>query len=183
MVLQEPPPPLPLSARKTFHRAPHPPPPPPPPPPLIYTTSPASPLSIHHPPPPPLSLPPPAAAGTTCVSHSPTSAQFTVTVHVEVAHGLNPGQGLTLAGFTPSGYNETYSALAGTSGTTLVGAYSNGTGTCPGTVTAEGNVGTGSGAAITVTAPSRHRPIRYKAARGFNRARPAGLRHVRRVRR
>ena len=85
----------------------------------------------------------------------------------EFAHGLNPGQGFTLAGFTPSGYNETYSALAGTSGTTLVGAYSNGTGTCPGTVTAEGNVGTGSGAAITVTAPSATSPYSLQSGTGI----------------
>ena len=96
----------------------------------------------------------PAQTATSCVSNSPTTTQFTVTVHVAVAHGLNPGQSFTLAGFTPSGYNETYSALAGTSGSTLVGAYSNGTGTCPGAVTAEGNVGAGSGGLITVTAPS-----------------------------
>ena len=85
----------------------------------------------------------------------------------EFAHGLNPGQGFTLAGFTPSGYNETYSALAGTIGTTLVGAYSNGTGTCPGTVTAEGNVGTGSGAAITVTAPSATSPYSLQSGTGI----------------
>ena len=78
-----------------------------------------------------------------------------------------PAQGFTLAGFTPSGYNETYSALAGTIGTTLDGAYSNGTGTCPGTVTAQGNVGTGSGAAITVTAPSATSPYSLQSGTGI----------------
>ena len=87
-----------------------------------------------------------------------------MTVNVAVAHGLNPGQSFTLAGFTPSDYNEIYSALVGTGGTTLVGAYSNGTGTCPGTVTAEGNVGAGSGGAITITAPSVTAP--YSAQDG-----------------
>ena len=94
-----------------------------------------------------------SGGATTCVSNSPTSSQFTVTAYVAVAHGVSPGQSFTLAGFTPSGYNETYVALPGTAGTTLVGTYSNGTGTCPGTVTAEGNTGPGSGGSLTIAAP------------------------------
>ncbi len=109
----------------------------------------------------------PAQTATSCVSNSPTSTQFTVTVHVAVAHGLNPGQSFTLAGFTPSSYNETYSALSGTSGTMLVGAYSNGTGTCPGAVTADGNVGAGSAGVITVTAPSTTSPYSLQTGTGI----------------
>ena len=110
----------------------------------------------------------PPASATTCASSAPTSSEYTVTVHVGVAHGLNPGQSFTLAGFTPSSYNETYSALPGTSGTTLVGSYSNGTGTCPGAITAEGNVGAGSGATITVTAPSATlNPYTYQVGTGI----------------
>ncbi|HEY1780305.1 MAG TPA: hypothetical protein VGG79_07720 [Roseiarcus sp.] len=84
-----------------------------------------------------------------------------------VAHGVYPGQSFTLAGFTPSSYNEAYAALPGTSGMTLVGSYSNGTGTCPGTVTAEGNVGAGSGGAITVTAPSVTAPYNLQTGTGI----------------
>jgi hypothetical protein len=95
----------------------------------------------------------PVQTATSCVSNSPTSSQFTVTAHVAVVHGINPGQSFTLAGFTPTGYNRTYIALLGTSGTTLIGSFANGTGTCPGSVTAEGNTGAGSGGAISLTAP------------------------------
>jgi hypothetical protein len=97
----------------------------------------------------------PPQTATSCVSNSPTSNQFTVTAHVAVAHGTNPGQSFKLAGFTPTGYNQTYIALLGTGGTTLVGSFVNGTGTCPGAVTAEGNIGTGTGGSISLAAPSQ----------------------------
>ncbi|HTV28749.1 MAG TPA: hypothetical protein VMF32_13270 [Xanthobacteraceae bacterium] len=88
----------------------------------------------------------------TCVSSTPTSSQFTVTVSTTVTHGLNPGQQFVLTGATNTGFDETYAAVAGTSGTTLKGAYSNGTGTCPAS-TDTVNLTGGSGDSFNVTAP------------------------------
>lgn len=90
---------------------------------------------------------------TTCASNTPTANQFTVTAHVAVAQGVSNGQSFALTGMTPSGYNETYAAISPTNGATLVGTYANGTGTCPGAVTVEGSVGTGTGGSIAMGAP------------------------------
>ena len=100
----------------------------------------------------------PAAAATTCASNTPTSSQYTVTVNVGVAHGVYPGQSFTLAGFTPSGFNGTYAAIAGTADKTLVGTIANTTGTCPTGAIAEGTVGNGTGGALTSPTPSHTNP-------------------------
>ena len=74
----------------------------------------------------------PAQASTTCVSNSPVAGEMTVTAHLAIAHGVAPGQTYTMQGFTAqTGYNATYVALLGTSGTTLVGETTLGGGTCP----------------------------------------------------
>ena len=91
---------------------------------------------------------------TTCASNAPTPNQFTITAHVAVAQGVSNGQSFALTGMTPSGYNETYTAIPPTNGATLVGTYANGTGTCPGPVTVEGSVGTGTGGSIALSAPA-----------------------------
>jgi len=88
----------------------------------------------------------------TCASSTPTGAQFTVTVTTGVAHGLNPGQQFVLTGATNTGFDETYAAVAGTSGTTLKGTYANGTGTCPASSDTVNLTG-GSGDSYTITAP------------------------------
>ena len=88
----------------------------------------------------------------TCASSTPTSTQFTVTVSTTVAHGLNPGQQFTLTGATNTSFDEVYAAVAGTSGSTLKGTYSNGTGTCPAS-TDTVNLSGGSGDSFTITAP------------------------------
>lgn len=88
-----------------------------------------------------------------CTSSTPTSKQFTVSVTTTVTHGLNPGQQFTLTGATNTGFNEVYAAVAGTSGTTLKGAYANGTGTCPAS-TDTVNLTGGSGNSFSLTAPT-----------------------------
>jgi hypothetical protein len=92
----------------------------------------------------------------TCAPNTPISGkQFTVTVTAGYAHGLNPGQSFTLSSATNTAFDETYVAVAGTSGATLVGAYANGTGTCPAssdTVTLNG----GTGGSISIAAPAEN---------------------------
>src|SRR6202044_558660 len=85
----------------------------------------------------------------------PVAGEMTVTANVAVAHGIPPGQtGLTLAGFTPSGFNAAnYVALAGTAGTTLVLETTTGGGTCPASTAAvEGTALVGTGATISIPA-------------------------------
>ena len=75
-----------------------------------------------------------SVGATSCVSNSPVSGEMTVTTTVAVAHGPIAGQTFPLSGFTGAGntgYNATYTALAGTTGTTLVGETTTGGGTCP----------------------------------------------------
>jgi hypothetical protein len=43
-----------------------------------------------------------------------------VTLTTTTAHGVAPGQFVTIAGFTPAGYNGTFMALPGTTGSTLI---------------------------------------------------------------
>ena len=100
---------------------------------------------------------------TTCVSNSPVTGNFTVTTHVTVPHGITAGQTYTLQGFTPTGYNKTYTALAGSrGGTTLVGTPSTATtGTCPTSpATTEGTAlgGTGSPRSLFPRSPTSARP-------------------------
>ena len=88
---------------------------------------------------------------TTCVSNSPTSTRFTVTAHVAIAHGITPGLTFPLQGFAQTGFNQTYTAIQGTSGTTLVGAVTALSGVCPAsTASSEGTALSGTSASSTV---------------------------------
>ena len=107
----------------------------------------------------------PAQAATTCVSNSPVSGEMKVTVNLAVAHGISPGLTYTLQGFNGTGftgYNATYTALPGTTGTTLVGETTTGGGTCPtsplDTSAHEGTALSGTGASITFPAVSTTAP-------------------------
>ena len=96
-----------------------------------------------------------ASFATTCAANSPVAGNFTVTASVAVPHQYVAGQTYTLQGFTPTGYNTTYTALPGTSGTTLVGTPSTATtGTCPATVSAEGTAFGGVGGTLPFAAIS-----------------------------
>ena len=86
-------------------------------------------------------------SGTTCAV---VGSQMQVTTTLAVAHGLTPGMTYTMQGFTPSGYNATYTAIPGTAGGTLVGTT--GAGSCPAVVSAEGTALNGAG--VTITAPA-----------------------------
>jgi hypothetical protein len=86
------------------------------------------------------------AGGTTC---SATSGEMVVTASVAVAHGITPGMQYTMQGFTPTGYNVTYTALSGTTGTTLVGTPTTTTASCPAAVSAEGTALSGLTSSIT----------------------------------
>jgi len=72
-----------------------------------------------------------ATGATSCVSNSPVFGEMTVTTTVAVKHGVYPNGQFTLSGFSGAGntgYNATYRATTGTTGTTLVGIAS---GSCP----------------------------------------------------
>jgi len=90
---------------------------------------------------------------TTCASNSPTSPQFTLTMHIAGAafvqtatQASGPNLNTTgttpiaVAGFTPTGYNGAYTGVAGNNATTVVAAIAANGGVCPGTITAEGTV-------------------------------------------
>lgn len=66
------------------------------------------------------------------------SATFTTTS----AHGVAVGEYFTISGMTPAGYNGDYKAIAGTAGSTLVGALA----TNPGAYTVLGTLVAGGGA-------------------------------------
>ncbi|MGB7976091.1 MAG: hypothetical protein WCF81_17490, partial [Roseiarcus sp.] len=106
-------------------------------------------------------IPGSGAQQATGASSTPTTCavvngEAVVTAQVAVAHGVTPGITYPLAGFTPSGYNGTYTALLGTTGTTLVGTT--GAGSCPATVSAEGTALSGTGASLTFPAVSATNP-------------------------
>ena len=93
---------------------------------------------------------------TTCAPNAPVTGNFTVTTNVAVPHLFTPGQTYTLSGFTPAGFNTTYLALPGSTGTTIVGMPSTATtGTCPAsTATAEGHFqGMNGGTGATIALP------------------------------
>jgi hypothetical protein len=83
----------------------------------------------------------------TATSCAVVNGEAVVTAHLAVAHGLVPGLTYALSSFTPGGYNGTYTALQGTTGSTLVGNIS-GTSSCPAAVSVEGTALSGTGAAI-----------------------------------
>jgi hypothetical protein len=65
-----------------------------------------------------------------------------VTLTTTSAHGLSVGSVFTISGFTPSGYNGTFTALAGTTGSTIVYALT----ADPGADTVQGTLVAGGGA-------------------------------------
>lgn len=88
------------------------------------------------------------AGATTCAL---VNSNAQVTANVPAAHGITPGLTYTMQGFSPAGYNTTYTALPGTTGTTLVGSPTSHA-ACPAAVTAEGTALSGTGNAITFPA-------------------------------
>ena len=97
-----------------------------------------------------------ATSGTTC---SLFFGEAVVVTHLAVAHGLTPGLTYAMAGYTPTGYNGTYTATFGTAGTTLVGTT--GAASCPAAVTSEGTALSGTGAAINFPAVSTTTPYNF----------------------
>jgi hypothetical protein len=65
-----------------------------------------------------------------------------VTLTTTTAHGLSVGSVFTISGFTPSGYNGTFTALAGTTGSAIVYALASD----PGADTVQGTLVAGGGA-------------------------------------
>lgn len=65
----------------------------------------------------------------------------TVTFTTTTAHGVQVGSHFTIAGETPTGYNGEYTALTGTTGSTLVAALA----TNPGAISVEGTLVAGGG--------------------------------------
>lgn len=98
---------------------------------------------------------------TTCVAASPIATEVTVTAHLAIAHGVAPGQTYTMQGFTTSTgtFNATYTALAGTTGNTLVGETTTGAGVCPTGLTVEGTALSGTGASIAWSIQSATSPF------------------------
>jgi hypothetical protein len=96
------------------------------------------------------------SVATTCTPNSPVSGQVTITAHVAVAHGINPGGTYAMGSF-PSPFSTTYTALPGTSGSTLVGTAAINSGACTG-FTGEGTALSGVGAALTFPAVSATAP-------------------------
>ena len=85
-----------------------------------------------------------AGGATTCVANSPISGQHTVTSHVASPVSMPVGEAFTMQGFGTgfTGYNTSYTALAGTTGTTMVGQTAVGGGACPTTPVTSGFEGT-----------------------------------------
>lgn len=65
-----------------------------------------------------------------------------ITLTTTSAHGLSVGSVFTISGFTPAGYNGTFTALAGTAGSTIVYAVA----ADPGADTVQGQLDAGGGA-------------------------------------
>ncbi len=113
-----------------------------------------------------------STGATTCVSNSPIAGEMTVTTTVAIAHGVYPGQTFPLSGFSGAGntgYNATYTALAGTSGTTLVGETTTGAGTCPANSpdTSGGFALAGTGAAISLPQFTNTSPFASNGGQGI----------------
>ena len=89
-----------------------------------------------------------------------------VTTHVPIAHGIAPGATFPMTTFSPAGYNTTYTAIAGTSGTTLVGTAVSIGSTCPTGAITEGLALAGTGA--TITMPSLSTTAPFHASIGTN---------------
>jgi hypothetical protein len=90
----------------------------------------------------------PPQTGTTC---SVVNGQAVVTANLAVAHGVTPGLQYAMASFTTTPanvLNTTFTALQGTTGSTLVGTPTTLLATCP-TISSEGTALSGTGATIT----------------------------------
>ena len=100
----------------------------------------------------------PPLTASTCTANSPAAGQVTITTHVTTQHYFSPGMTYTLTGF-PSPFSTTYTALPGTTSTTMVGAATINSGACTG-FTGEGTAGlpSATGATITATAYSTTAP-------------------------
>jgi hypothetical protein len=101
------------------------------------------------------------AVGTadTCTANSPVSGQVTITTHVTTAHGIQPGQTYALSSF-PTPFNTTYTAIGGTTGTTLVGTAAVQSGSCstPVAFASGGLALSGTGSTITFPTTSATNP-------------------------
>jgi hypothetical protein len=75
---------------------------------------------------------------------APSGGISVVTATTTSAHGLVPGDTVTISGVTPTGYNGSYVAQSGTTGSTLV--YNVPTVTVLGSVTTQGQINAGGGA-------------------------------------
>jgi hypothetical protein len=93
----------------------------------------------------------PAQAATTCTPNSPIAGEVTITAHLAVAHGIAPGQTYALGGF-PSVFATNYTALPGTSGTTLIGEATVNGGSCttPVAFSGEGTALSGTAGSVTM---------------------------------
>jgi len=100
-----------------------------------------------------------ASFASTCTANSPVTGQVKITASVAVAHGILPGQTFLLGTF-PAPFATTYTALPGTSGTTLIGTAPINGGSCtmPVNFTGEGTALGGTGATLTLTAVSTTAP-------------------------
>ena len=73
-----------------------------------------------------------------------------VTFTTTSAHGVAIGQTFTISGCTPAGYNGTYVAIAGTSGSTLVASLA----TNPGAISVEGTLNASLQASTALAVPA-----------------------------
>jgi hypothetical protein len=76
----------------------------------------------------------------------------TVTASTTTAHGVTPGNVITISGCVPAGYNGTFTALAGTTGSTLVWALA----VNPGTETTYGTLVASLQGTVTASTTTAH---------------------------
>ena len=96
-----------------------------------------------------------------------SSAGGTFTYTTTSAHGLLPGSSFTISGSVPAGYNGTFIAAAGTTGSTIVAT---GVGANPGASVTLGTLAAGGGALpvnILNIAASNCMTVQYNAVTGF----------------
>lgn len=99
--------------------------------------------------------------GTTAIGIQTPTGTTNITITTGTNHGISVGQTVVIAGVTPSGYNGTWIAQTGTTGTTLVVNI----GSNPGAITVAGTVT--ASATLSVTAlSSKNTPIVVRAASG-----------------
>ena len=89
-----------------------------------------------------------------------------VTFNMSGAHGLSVGDWFKVTGATPTGYNQTFQAVSGTSGSTLVGSLSTG-GTLASLAAYSGGATVASGNVLTATAPTNGVPLNATSGGGI----------------